>query len=398
MFWPAFGNSAYRAVARVVGAALGTLDFVESVYVRRTVATGEVWFGRSDIDLAVLIRSPLSAPDDIPRILSLCRRFRLLRAALPIIGECLVYTPEELERSVRTDPYRASLDRRANIVVHGRPPRIPPLPIRSEHAVRSLASWFYHYVPAAVGRRSQRSLRKFALEIRNASATAAGEIAEPYLTRREVEDAWRSAEPERFRPGLGDAERIFAVICELVAELHRRLRPRLVSIRRPLVFRIWKRPCVVLPEPGFPLPPEAFQPDSFLCTPEILDFYIHSLSAFSYSMLPPEVIELGIVPPSCDAFVRSCRPSVDAHLLRSPGFVGKHTAAVGVAGALARTGQMVGYLARGEIPPQMERRVDDAFRRPPSSCSDYYRTWYSRLYEEYQQIWSVLDNLPDCPA
>jgi hypothetical protein len=398
VFWQTYGNRVYRAVARLVGAALGSLDFVESVYVRRAVATGEVSFGRSDIDLSVVIRSPLSAPGDIPKMLSLCRRFRLLRRLLPIVGECLVYTPEELERSFRTDPYRASLDRRAIMVVHGTRPRIPPLPIRSEHAVGSLASWFYHYLPAAVRRRSRRNLRKLALEVWNACATAAGEISEPYLTRREVEAAWRSAEPARVRSGLGDPDRALAVICELVADLHGRLRPPLISLRRPLILRIWRRTCVVLPGPGFPLPPEAFQPDSFLCTPEILDFYIHSVSAFSYPILPPEVIELGILPPGCDAFVRSCRPSVDAHLLRSPGFVGKHSAAVGVAGALSRTGQLVGYLARGEIPPRVEKHLDDAFRGPPSSCADYYRRWYARLCEQYQQIWSVLDGLPDYPA
>ena len=52
--WQEFSNGVYRAIARVAGAALGSFEFVESVFVRRSVATGEVSLGRSDIDLTIV--------------------------------------------------------------------------------------------------------------------------------------------------------------------------------------------------------------------------------------------------------------------------------------------------------------------------------------------------------
>ena len=48
----------YLRIGRVAAAILSTHELVESVLIRRSVAAGEMSFGRSDIDLAVVIRDP----------------------------------------------------------------------------------------------------------------------------------------------------------------------------------------------------------------------------------------------------------------------------------------------------------------------------------------------------
>jgi len=51
------GNATYRAIAKSVASVLGTLDFVQCVFLRRSLAAGEISFGRSDIDLTIVLRS-----------------------------------------------------------------------------------------------------------------------------------------------------------------------------------------------------------------------------------------------------------------------------------------------------------------------------------------------------
>src|SRR3990170_2820050 len=93
------GNTVYRAIAKLTASALGSCDIVQSVFLRRSVAAGEVSFGRSDIDLTVVIRSPLSTPEEAETILALNQRCRLIRALVPVLGEVEVGTLEELDRS-----------------------------------------------------------------------------------------------------------------------------------------------------------------------------------------------------------------------------------------------------------------------------------------------------------
>ena len=50
--------ASYRAAATLIARYLARHEFVEGVYLHRSVATGEVSFGQSDIDLLLVLNSP----------------------------------------------------------------------------------------------------------------------------------------------------------------------------------------------------------------------------------------------------------------------------------------------------------------------------------------------------
>lgn len=391
--WQEFSNGVYRAVARVAGAALGSFEFVESVFVRRSVATGEVSLGRSDIDLTIVIRSPFATREEASSILALCRSYRLLGTCIPVVGEAFVYTPDELQRSYRLDPYRASIDRRSAILVYGKPVEIPGVPVGVEDAALRLVFWFRNYVPQALQQANVRNMRKFAIEMWNAWTTAAGSIAEPYLTRRETEAAWRAAENDQF-PNQENVPALFAACCGIAARVHEMLLPPLDRLRRPVFLKGQRYNYLVVPEPTEQLPAEARFPNTVTCTVEVLDLLVHNLSAFLWDDLPPEVEDLGIRPPSYREYVRSCRFGSDSHCPRSPGFLNEREAAVRRALMLQMIRNAMEYLQRREAPPpQRNTRRGGRWDRVPS-YSEYYREWYPVLYTECEEIRRALEALP----
>ncbi|HEV8714746.1 MAG TPA: hypothetical protein VGX03_18190 [Candidatus Binatia bacterium] len=55
MWMPGLETQLYRFIAKTAAFLLGRMKPVAGVYVRRSVACGEVVFGKSDIDLHVLL-------------------------------------------------------------------------------------------------------------------------------------------------------------------------------------------------------------------------------------------------------------------------------------------------------------------------------------------------------
>ena len=80
---------------------------VRSVGARRSVGTGEIYFGRSDIDLELVLQ-----PDccDGKRLSSLYRVHRLLDALNPALGHVWVMAPGDVELLSRWDTVWASME------------------------------------------------------------------------------------------------------------------------------------------------------------------------------------------------------------------------------------------------------------------------------------------------
>jgi hypothetical protein len=373
---------------------------VESVYLRRSVAAGEVAFGRSDIDLAIVVRRPESDSRDGPELYALWRRLRLLRIANPALGETEVHDPPGLEQWIRADTYRGSLDRRFAVFVYGKPAEMPVLPVLREHAVRRLAFWPHEYLTTALRRQNRRNLKKLALEMWNAHATAAGLIPEPFATRWETEVFWRQAgEGAAIDRLASDPARAFAFALQAGERLHGELLPPLPKISRPVIFRaavppaIVERTLVVLPRSASAPPPEAFHPSSLVLTPELLDLYLHYVNPFLYWVAAGELSRLGIGPPCAAEFARASRHYVLSSGLRAPGFSHRHTLTPGRKLALAR--RAARELARGQVPGPMD---EDELRRmrsgPPPSLREYYESVFPRLYRECDEVRALLDGAP----
>ncbi|HFB98283.1 MAG TPA: hypothetical protein ENJ62_04000, partial [Bryobacterales bacterium] len=219
---PGFGNEAYLALARAVSAGLAAHRDVRTVFVRRSLAAGEIAFGRSDIDFGLVLDSALAAPGEISRLIALNRFYRFLRLFRPFIGEGLVYTEDDFRMYYVLDPFRASIDRRAAIRLRG--PDIPRIlaPVSPAAAIRRQIAWFEPYLTTALRRGSRRNMRKLALESWNAHAVAMGWIPEPFVTRRETEAAWRRRSGGTLPEDLREPRRAFRAICKLAYTTHRR--------------------------------------------------------------------------------------------------------------------------------------------------------------------------------
>ena len=390
-------NSIYRQVGRASARVLGTSEIVESVFIHRSVATDEVAFGRSDIDLLVMVRQPVSESCDGPELASLSTKARWMHSLTPVVGQMEVHDPWGLQRWFRTDPYRASIERRSAIQVYGQPLEFTSRPIQTEHAVRRMLVCLHTFLSVAVRQRNQRNLRKFALDAWNAYATAAHLIAEPYLSRREAEAHCRAEEAEALPDDPDQALRLFF---QTVERLHHRLLRPLKRIQQPVIFRaqlppgFQQRTFVVLPDAASTLPAEAFGPSTFLCTPEAFDLYVQYTNAFLYWAIPPELVRLGISAPGIEAFVRSCRYFCDPHKIRYPIFMKTRDIRPAI-GRVATLRHAVEHLCRGRIPPPLgPEEMREALARPPA-CSDYYRSVFPRLYWETERLWEKLQELPE---
>jgi predicted nucleotidyltransferase len=108
---PSVETSIYRAIACVAARQLGRLDPVLSVYTRRSVACGEVVFGRSDIDLHILIEPLPNVSAEARFLRDFAARYAALQRVFLCLGDCEVSTEAELASWYRSRPYTWYRDR-----------------------------------------------------------------------------------------------------------------------------------------------------------------------------------------------------------------------------------------------------------------------------------------------
>ena len=377
---------------------LATSPIVESILAHRSVATGEVAFGRSDIDLLVVIRQ--AHAHDGQALADFYRKFRICRCLNPALRHVEVHDPEGVQSWLATDTSRGSLERRSSLLLYGRPVPMQNRPVCASHAVCRFSFGIQTLLSPAVAQRSSRNLRKAVLDSWSEYATACGLIAEPCLTRDEAEHRFRAA-GECVNPDgtYWESPRAAAHVFELAARLHHKLLPELRALSRPVVFealippRYRLRTFVILPNPGSLDVAKSLPSNVFLCTPQALDLFLHYTNAFLHWKLPRELLEIGMRPPSIAEFLQSCRFYTQGFFLRNPGFLSEIsytpvTATASVAHALR-------WLSRGEIPPPLpEERIREA-TTAAGSCGDYYRKTYARIYREDVEIWHSLAAISD---
>jgi len=381
----------YLLAARAIAAVLARHEIVETIFVRRSVASGEVDFGRSDIDFSIVIRDSASGQ----ALSSLTNSFRALRFPFPILGQAQVYDGLDLRTWWHTDPYRARIDGQAGIVLHGPPVTIPHLPVRRDQAAWRAVFWLDGYIPRAFRLGIRRDLRKLAIEMWNAYATASGLAAEPFVRRSDALRAW-SGQPGFPAQALksNSRRRLLAVCLSVAGDLHRFLLPSLRPLRYAVVWRTQLPPTwaetvlVVVPRSDAELPPEAGLPNALLLTPEALHLYIEYVNPFADWVLPSSLRDLGIPHPSRAAFVRACRNHGASFRTRSPGFEDKTPlAAVGrvFTARYAATALAAGGIPASVTPPQL-----GCAGELTRSVSRYYREVYPGLRTVVDEIWERL--------
>lgn len=393
-----FASAVYRGVARLTGQVLGTSEIVESVFAHRSVGSGEVSFGRSDIDLVVVVREPDSEGADGAELASLYEKVCRLRRFNPAVGHMAVQDPRGVKTSVETDTYLGSLDRRGSVLLYGQPAQMPEMPVQPEDALRRFAFPLDGYLTTAVRTGDGRNLRKIAADMWNAYAVATRMLPVPFLTRREAEAHWSATEDTGVLAEAGrDPERGLSGGFRLAKRLHDELLPPLEPLREPVVFqmrmapRFRERSMVIVPGTGFPVSAGSLKPHSFLSSPELLHLYVHYVNPFFDWILPSELRRLGFSGPTPREFVRACLFYGHSHTTRNPGFMHHHTAAPATIMALLK--HSAAHLRNGETPPPMPLAEVDAIQNRRPALLEYYRKDFAQTYRQSEELWLLLKGL-----
>ncbi|MFM8284098.1 MAG: hypothetical protein ACKOCW_11150 [Planctomycetaceae bacterium] len=343
----------YRIAAHAVAPVLRS-PCVRSVYIRRSVATGEADFPWSDLDLG-LVAEGLRGAD----VLALYRRFLVARTMFPRLGECQIVSAAELCEIAEADPYRASLDRRFAVTVAGPPPHIPRVPVSLRAAARRLIFWFERYLPRAVRSDNIRNQRKYVAEMLNALGVIEGRWPEPLKTRAAVAAA--GGLPPETDSG-------FATCCHIAA--------RAWSVLAPADPPPPVRQTVVLP--GLTVLPVETAPwpagTGPVVTPVVVRLLLETHNPFLWLSHGSALRALGFPPPSGRAWVEAALRLTGGEHLRRPGFiergVGRH------ADILGQVDQVLGILEGGGLP---DAGSDLPITAVSGSVSGYYRDDYDAL-------------------
>lgn len=385
---------AYWIAARASAAVLSSSSAVESVLVHRSVTTGEVVFGRSDIDLVLVLNA--QAAGDGPQLASLYRLVRLVRRLNPALSHIDVYEPGGMARHARDDSCLASIERRSLRLLRGKPASFPDVPLQRDHAVARFVLWAEWFFAIALQARNGRNIRKIALEMWNAYAVAEGLIPEPLLRRDEMQRHVIGIEGPAAAQHLHEPSSAFAFVYSLAGRLHRSRLPELRRLADPLVFDAvtapigLRRAFVVLPGPESPLPGIVFaRPGVFPCTPELLDLHMNTRNAYLNWSMPSRLLDLGMTRPDAAHYLTHSLRFNDDRFLRVPGFASPHNPGPAVIARCIR--HALPYLQRGEAPPPMAQEEVLAFATGIPSIEDYYRNEYDGHRREVLALRAALE-------
>jgi predicted nucleotidyltransferase len=355
-------SSLYIVAARAIARVLASPG-VRSVFIRRSVATGDAVFPLSDLDLGLLI-------GDIggSGMADLYRRLQYAKTLFPRIGEVQVTTAGELDDMAESDPYRANLDRRSVRTVYGEHPAIPQASLSPMAVARRLVFWLDHYLPWTVRHRRRRDQRKLVLEMWNALSVLQGRWPEPQLSRRAVHEAWKKS-------GLDDGAPPFVQCCRIAEQAHGLLGRKVPDIDCPILVPA-SRPIVLLPRADSTWVPEAWRPKVRVLTPRALDLLMTTQDPFIWFEAREQLQAVGFAIPSRGSWITACLRHAGGERLRRPGFSelgpGQH------ARRLARLSATIAWLEGDQAgdPSQETERVE------PKSVAEYYRGQFDKLTAE----------------
>ncbi len=388
--WEGWGCLTYRAAARISAWLLGSTGHLQSVAAHRSVATGEVSFLSSDIDLLAVLRP---ASQNGSSLADLYRRLGQIRLVLPLLCHMEVYPPRGLHEFAHQDTIWAEMERRSSRLLYGTAPEIPQLPLRREHALRRFLLWWeILFCPSLQG---GPQLRKACLECWNFYALAMGISPSPLLRRDAMQQQLN--ELGLAPPGsLANPSLAIPFFFGMVEHLHRAFRPPLARLSEPLQFDALTAPHGT--RRRFLLVPRAadvaaarLQPGQLLATPELFDLMVHHKNAFYDWIVPREIRQLGVEPAAISSFRRDARYLCASHFLLFPGFVEKRGLDPRIRLKLA--GYVLQHSGSVQPPPALATDQLSAWVRPLPCPHRYYREAYEEAEVERRKLADGLEQL-----
>jgi hypothetical protein len=375
---------------------LGSSPIVKSILLHRSVATGEVDFGRSDIDLMIVVDEEKAANG--ANIESLYRAVNRARFFNPALTDLDVYKPSAIASHAQIDTFWASTERRTATLLRGAPVQISLDAVNPDHALSKFLLWVEWFFAISLQQRNSRNLWKISLECWNAYASAEGLIGEPYVLRSEMEAQASRIEENLTTKQLGEPSYAARFVFELADRLHRSRRPALRKLDKPLIFEgttaplCLRRLFVVLPRADSPLPSQAFVNGAFIGTPEFFDLFVRAKNAFLHWILPPELLALDIQPPAVSEFLRACRYYGHSRFLFHPGFANPNRPLQSARMALVK--YAMDWASRCEPAPAIgEMKIREMMAAGASTIAEYYRTEYESLSRDSRRIQESLREL-----
>lgn len=380
----ALANAAYLAVARRLAHAMGRYPIVRSVYVRRSLAAGEVAFGRSDIDLTLVLHDGCGTSEGARQLYALNQAVRGIRRVFPWLGQCEVHAASELADWAERESFRMSLEAANGVLLFGEPVAFPRHPIAPRQAAYRTAFWLDKYLPIALAGGRRDHLWKFVLEMWVTASLAVGRLTEPCLTRADTLRAWhRHAGPVApVVPGQS-VETLWRAAMALLSEVHAALRAPVPSPSRVLSCQAPLPPAgparTVLVGTVDQLAPELarLSKTTLAFTPEALDLYLEYVNpAFHAGLHAVRAASLAQVPSAqawMDALLRWSCPV----LARKPGF---GTTDIGVAPLQVRHAHRLLEALAGQWPPPMGELPSGLEPALSRSFRDYFLGDYVATY------------------
>jgi predicted nucleotidyltransferase len=389
------GDTLYLAAARASAAVLGRREIVDQILVHRSVATGDVDFGRSDIDLVLIVRPDPDGGRHGVQMLELCRSVRRIRRINRALGHVEAHDRPGWEDWQSIDTYRGSQERRSAITLSGRATVLPMLPVRREHAIRRFVLMPLHHLVDVLLRDDRRNLLKIAREMWSAYAVATGSLSEPFLRRDEIAAHYeRSPERPALGPLGGSPESLTLFMWRLSRLLHDRVLDPLEVRRLPPSLTLRLPPYegtrrFILPTASHTKPLRA-ESNSTILSPEALDLFVHFVNPFVWHGLPSELLDSGFRQPPAEAYVEASRFQFRRQVLRAPGVMSANTdLAIAwdrlVAGVLP-------HLEQREPPPETAMALYAGPSRP--TLQEYYGEHFPRLCRSHDKVTDRLRNLP----
>lgn len=389
------GRGIYLAAAWLSAQALGWSGQVSNVSVHRSVATGEVRFGRSDIDLLMVLRPEAWSGRSLA---ALYRRLRLLRRFNPALLHVELYPPQGIEQFALSDSVWASMERQSLRCLWGQSLEVPDLPVQPEHALRRLLLWWEVMLcPALHQRDNSYNIEKIALECWNFFSLAEGLQTRPAVLRSEIRQraARFGAMPDT---GLGRAELALSFFLKLVARMHSARLPPLGRLREPYRFSAITAPhgtlstFLVVPGPDGPFPPCWQGSGALVATPELLDLLQHRKNAFMSWSLPSELRDLGLSQPTLESFRRDAHYICAGQFVLFPGFV-ERASPLNPEIRIRLVRHALESLRRGCPPEPVSQQQLSAMVRRIDDIETYYLEDYPALETERRELRQSLSDL-----
>lgn len=202
------GTALYRAAATLAARALAAGLPVASIHAKRSLACGEVAFGRSDVDLTLVIEEPSDLGEECALLERLAARYAAVKRVVPVLGECHVATVAELARWYASPFYAEAYYRdRGWLRLHGRAFERPRPSIAVGEGRDSLLWWYFwawERLPRFHRAGNVRTARNLLLDMIDAYLLYVGASDRP-RARAEVARAWHARRGGRCAPGVLEA-------------------------------------------------------------------------------------------------------------------------------------------------------------------------------------------------